>query len=113
MDKASDFAAETRTPVCQNKLQDLVELLLRQITLARQGRIEQVETLAAKGDEIVRQIKDDSTLQMPQSEHLKQHAKELYRKLFITLADKRFKTTQEIEDIRRGRKTIRIYRQGL
>lgn len=106
-------AAQNNTNLYESEVQDLIELLLRQITLARQGKIEQVEILAVKSSELVKHIADNDVSRLRQDGHLNKQVKELYGELSMILADWRSRTAEEIKEIRQGRRMIRAYRRGL
>lgn len=110
---ASLVVSQEQLSVCRSGLEDLVDLLLRQINLARQGRLEQVEVLAVKGGEIVQQINDSGASQLQQTGQLRKKVSELYRELFLILSDRQSRTAEEIEEVRRGRRMIRAYRRGI
>lgn len=112
-DGALMAAAQKNTDLCESQIQDLIELLLRQITLARQGKIEQVEILAVKSGELVKNIANTGVSHLRQAEHLNEQVKSLYGELSMILADWRSRTTEEIKEIRQGRRMIRAYRRGV
>lgn len=94
-------------------LNEMQRLLEGQIDLARQGRLSEVETLGEKVSGIVEEIAQKGALESEESEGQRKQIARLYRNLKLTLTDQRDEVSRELDRIRRGRKTIGVYRSSI
>jgi hypothetical protein len=94
-------------------LEELENLLKKQIELARRGGLALVEQLALQGESLARKISDVGVLDRP--EHLAQRAEldRLYKELFVVLAGDKSATSHQIERLRRGKRTLEVYRKNI
>jgi hypothetical protein len=94
-------------------LNEMQRLLEGQIDLARQGKLSEVEALGEKVDGIVEEIARTGTLKSAEFEGQRKNIAGLYRNLKLTLTDQRDEVSSELDRIRRGRKTIGVYRSSI
>jgi hypothetical protein len=94
-------------------LNEMQRLLEGQINLARQGRLSEVEALGQKVNGIVEEIAQIGTLASAEFEGQRKQIARLYRNLKLTLTDQRDEVSRELDRIRRGRKTIGVYRSSI
>jgi len=94
-------------------LNEIQKLLEGQIDLARQGRLSEVEALGRKVNGIVEEIAQRGTLESEEFEGRRKQIARLYQNLKLTLTDQRDEVSRELDRIRRGRKTIGVYRSSI
>jgi len=91
-----------------DQLQDLLE---RQLELARQGNTagEQIEVLCRQTNSIVEEITRAGILDQPEFKTQKNKLKKSYEDLHLALTAQKADTAEKLGQIRRGRKIIGIY----
>ena len=94
-------------------LNEMQKLLEGQIDLARQGRLSEVEALGEKVSGIVEEIAQKGILESAEFEGQRKQIARLYRNLKLTLTDQRDEVSRELDRIRRGRRTIGVYRSSI
>jgi hypothetical protein len=94
-------------------LNEMQKLLEGQIDFARQGRLSEVEALGKKVNGILEEIAQRGTVESAEFEGRRKQIARLYRDLRLTLTDQRDEVSRELDRIRRGRKTIGVYRSSI
>lgn len=91
----------------------LQRLLDEQNELARQGKLGEVEGLCRKADDTVKEISRFGIFES--GKFPKQHKSLLrsYESLRLTLSNQRDEVGREIDRIRKGKKTIGVYRDSI
>jgi hypothetical protein len=93
-------------------LGELENLLKKQIELARRGSFASVEKLALQADLLARDIGNLGVLDRPEHSVLRAELKRLYNELFVVLAGERSATAHQIKRLRRGKRTLEVYRKN-
>jgi len=92
------------------ELQGLVD---EQSELARQGKLSEVESLCERTKEILDELSRSGALKsdglIPERERLEKS----YESLRLTLSNQRDEVGRELDRIRKGRKTIGVYRDSI
>src|SRR4030042_535249 len=94
-------------------LNEMQRLLEGQINLARQGRLSEVEALGQKVNGIVEEIAQRGTFESAEFEGQRKQIARLYRNLKLTLTDQRDEVSREMDRIRKGRRTLGVYRDSI
>jgi len=94
-------------------LSDLQSLVEEQIRLSRHGDISGVERLFKQTSTFVAKIADSGILHDPELREQREQLQKLYEGLHLTVAAQRANTSDELSHIRKGRKTIEVYRRNI
>jgi hypothetical protein len=92
-------------------LDDLQDLLEKQIEMARRGNFRRVEELAGQADSIVAMIVQTKVLQQPEFDGRREHLTKLYKKLELMLAAGKNAAGRQLRRVGSGRKTLQAYRK--
>ncbi|MHC4644168.1 MAG: hypothetical protein ACYTBJ_01605 [Planctomycetota bacterium] len=113
-DKQTHFVhSGTNRGDCECLLQDLEVLLGKQIELAQEGDISAVEVLSVQADSLVEKIARAGILKSAEFGDRREHLRELYDCLCLSIAAKKAETAEELGRIRKGKKTIGAYRKNI
>ena len=91
-------------------LDSLQGLLERQTKLAQQGKIGDVELLSRQAGSVVERIAETGILELPKFKNRREQLQKLYEELCLTVTAQEADITQRLSHIRKGKKTIKIYR---
>lgn len=109
-----DPAEDRRKRDCaQQLLDDLQELLQRQVDLLLHGDVAAAERLAQETDTLVLRMTDTSVTETPAFHEMRPRLETLYSRLGLALATARREARGQIELARKGRRVIRTYHQNL
>lgn len=90
-------------------LDKLQNVLQKQIDLARQGDIAEVETLVKQAGLLMEEITDLGILELPGYKNYRGKLQRLYKELCLILAEQKAGVSGELSQIRKGRRTIKAY----
>jgi hypothetical protein len=96
-----------------SNLDILENLLKKQIELAQQGNISDVEHLRSQADALVEKIVQEGSLESPEFQNRRKKLKKLYGNLCLALTAAKADTSAKIDQVRKGRKTIKAYRSNI
>ncbi len=102
--------SEINVPLWEKRIQELIKLLQQQLNLASQGRIEEIEALVAQSDPVVKQLSEAQVLERDGFKAEKQKLEKLYRKIYLALTDRHKGISNELQSVRKGRRTLKAYR---
>ncbi len=96
-------------------LDELQSLLKEQIKLARQGNpaSKRIEVLSMQADCLVGKIAQSGILESAEFRNRREHLKKLYDTLCLAITAQKADTSAKLNQIRTGKKTIRIYRSNI
>lgn len=94
-------------------LSELQGLLDEQNELARQGKLSEVESICERTNGIVQEISRCGILKSGNFPKHRERLLRSYESLRLTLSNQRDEVGREIERIRKGKKTIRVYRDSI
>jgi len=92
-----------------SKLEDLRDLLEKQIELARKGDISQVEALSSQTSSLVELIVQAGILQLPEFKNRQHKLQRLYKQLCLAVSAQKAGISEKLNRLRKGRKTIGAY----
>ena len=93
----------------QTCLDELRNMLKKQITLARQGNVNEIEALSKQASSLVGKIAMLGILESPECKSQRESLQKLYQELYLALTAQQAENTKELNRVRRGKKTIATY----
>ncbi len=94
-------------------LEKLQKLLGEQNDLARQGKLSEVEALCERTNGLIEEISRAGILKLDEFARQRKQLADTYENLRLTLSDQKDEVTRELNRIRKGRKTIGVYRDSI
>ncbi len=91
-------------------LQELQNLLEKQIDLANQGNIKDVEAMAGQCEPFVAKIRAAGLLKKPEYKAERERLAKLYRDLQLALSTQKGAAAEQLKLIRKHKRTLAIYR---
>jgi hypothetical protein len=91
-------------------LDDLETMLERQIELVQTGNVSNVEVLSKQADYLVGKIAGTGVLELPEFKSRRELLRRLYGRLCLAITAQRADISEKLSRIRKGRKTIGVYR---
>ena len=93
----------------QIHLDKLQKLLAKQIGLARQGNVNEIEALSKQSNSLVGKIARSGILESPEFTSQRELLRKLYQDLYLALTAQQAENAKELSRVRRGKKTIATY----
>jgi len=90
-------------------LADLQLLLEKQVTLAQNGNIQEVEKLTQQTEKLIDQMLRSQILELPESKSILEDVARSYNKLILIIQAQKSRTEKQILDVNKGKKTIQAY----
>ena len=94
-------------------LEELRKSLEKQAELARLGRLGEVERLGLQTRDIVKEIGSAGLFGFAEYQEQRRVLGRLYRNLKLTLSDQMDEIRGELDRLRKGRKTVGVYRRSI
>jgi len=94
-------------------LDDLQSLLEKQIELARQGNISDVEALSKQANSLVEEIARTGILGRVEFKNRRERLQELCGSLCLAITAQQADTAERLGRVRKGKKTIQTYRSNI
>ncbi len=94
-------------------LDELQSLLEKQIELARQGNINEIELLSTQASSLVGKISRTGIFESSEFKSQHEQLRKLYQDLCLALTAQQAQTAEELSRVRKGKKTIEIYRSNI
>ena len=94
-------------------LDELQNVLEKQIDLARCGNIRDVEILSQRSRGLAEKITDMAVLELPEFENRRHQLRKSYQDLCLALAVQKAEVATELGRVRKGRKAVGIYRNNI
>jgi hypothetical protein len=94
-------------------LDDLQILLERQIKLACQSNISDVEVLSKQTDCLVKEISQIGILQQASFKGRRKKLQQLYDRLYLVISTQKAETAEHLSCVRKGKKAIETYRKNI
>ena len=94
-------------------LDDLQSLLEKQIELARQGNIRDVEALSKQTSSLVGKIGQRGILELTEFKNRREQLQKLYEALYLAITAQKAGIFEELRRVRKGKKTIEVYRRSI
>ena len=93
-------------------LDNLQNLLEKQIEMARKSNFRRVETLAEQADSIVEKIVKTKAFEQPEFSGSRERLTKLYRKLELILSAGKDSIEKQLWQVGSGKKTLQTYRNS-
>ena len=93
----------------QTQLDELRNLLEKQIGFARQGNVNEIEALSKESTSLVGKIAQSGILESPAFKSKRKLLQKMYEDLYLALTAQQAENTKELSRIRKGKKTIATY----
>jgi hypothetical protein len=93
----------------QIQLDELRNLLEKQIGFARQGNVKEIEALSKQCTYLVGKIARSGILELPAFKEQRKLLQKLYQDLYLALTAQQAENTKGLNRVRRGKKTIATY----
>jgi septal ring factor EnvC (AmiA/AmiB activator) len=94
-------------------LDEIEDLLEKQIELAQQGNISDVEVLGEQAGSLVEKIVQAGILGLPEFKNRRDRIQKLYKDLCLAITDQKADVSEKLSLVRKGRKTIEAYRSNI
>lgn len=97
-------------------LDELQTLLEKQVEMARQGNIRDVEVLCEQAGSVVEKIVQTQILDPAESifnRKRREQLQKLYEDLCLAITDQKAEVSKELNRVRKGKKTIQTYRNHI
>lgn len=94
-------------------LRELQNLLEKQIELANQGNIKDVESLSRQASSLVEKCLQSRILEQTDLKNQREKLQKLYEQLSLALSAQRAETSEQLSQIRKGIKALHVYRGGI
>jgi len=94
-------------------LNELQSLLEKEIELARQSNINEIEVLSKQASSLVGKIVRSGVLESSEFKSQHEQLRKLYQDLCLALTTQQVETAEELSRVRKGKKTIETYRSNI
>jgi len=94
-------------------LDELQSLLEKQIELAHQGSIIELERLSTQASRLVEKIAQAGILELSEFKSRREHLQKLYKELCLSITAQRADIAEKLSQVRKGKKIIQIYRKNI
>ena len=102
-----------RTDKQNQLLEELQRLLNEQNNLARQGKLRRVQALCERTGGLIEELSRSGILESEEFAPQRRQLADMYENLRLTLSDQRDQAGKELDRIRKGTKTIGVYRDSI
>ena len=93
----------------QTYLYELQNMLTKQITLARQGNVNEIEALSKQTSSLVGKIAKLGILESPECKSQRESLRKLYQELYLALTAQQAENKKELSRIRKSKKVMKTY----
>lgn len=94
-------------------LDNLQNLLEKQIELAQQGNVSNVEILSEQAGPLAEKIAQTGILELAEFKNRREQLRKLYDSLYLTITSQKADASDKLSRVRRGKKTIATYRNNI
>ncbi len=91
-------------------LAELENLLKKQIELARRGSFSGLDKLADRSEQFIEKIKATGLLESPEYREQRERLADLYRDLQLLLSTQQNDVFEQLKSLRKGKRTLSVYR---
>lgn len=107
------MSTDKQTSQPSSQLDDLHDLLEKQIKLARQGNISKLEVLSKRCGHLVDKVVRAGILESVGLGNRREQLQKLYRELHLTVAAQKAEDAENLSRIRKGKKTLAAYHSDI
>ena len=93
----------------QIQLDELRNILKKQIGFARQGNVNAIEALSKQSNSLVGKIARSGILKSPEFQSQREHLRKSYEDLCLALTTQQDENAKELSRVRKGKKTVATY----
>ena len=93
----------------QIHLDELRNILKKQIGFARQGNVNAIEALSKQSNSLVGKIARSGILESPEFKNQREQLRKSYQDLCLALTTQQAENAKELSQVRKGKKTIATY----
>jgi len=90
-------------------LDELLNILKKQIGLARQGNVNAIEALSKQSNTVVGKIAKSGILESAEFQSQREQLRKSYEDLCLALSTQQAENAKELSQVRKGKKTITTY----
>lgn len=94
-------------------LDDLQNLLEKQIVLAHQGNISDVEIVSKQAGRLVEEITQSGVVELDEFKKRRKQLRKLYEELCLAVTAQKADLTEKLSRVRKGKKTVKTYRKNV
>lgn len=94
-------------------LDELQDLLERQIKLARQNCIGEIEVLSERANGLAARIAQSGILESGEFKNRRRQLRKLYEDLYMSITAQRADISEKLKRVRKGKRTIGAYRNSI
>ena len=106
------MSTDTQISRSSSRINDLQSLLEKQISLARQGKLNEVGLLSDQADSLIGKIVQSGILKTAEYKSQYEELRKLYQELCLALTAQQVETAKELRRVHKGKKTIGTYRSN-
>jgi len=107
------MSTDKQISLSSSRLYDLQSLLEKQIRLARQGNINEVEVLSKQASSLVGEIARSGILESAEFRSRREQLRKLYQDLCLALTAQKAEIAKELSRVRKGKKTVEVYHNNI
>ena len=96
----------------QIHLDELRNILKKQIGFARQGNVNAIEALSKQSNSLVGKIARSGILKSPEFQSQREHLRKSYEDLCLALTTQQAENAKELSQVRKGKKVIKTYHKN-
>ena len=96
-------------PDDQKYLDELQNILKKQIGFARHGNVNAIEALSKQSNSLVGKITRSGILESPEFQNQREQLRKSYEDLCLALTTQQAENAKELSQVRKGKKTIAKY----
>jgi hypothetical protein len=104
---------QVQSPDFTSMLNELENLLEKQIELARKGSFSSLEDITAQTNQFVEKIVSAQILQSDEFKNRRLHLQKLYEDLHRIATARKADVIEDLNHVHKGRKTIGVYRNNI
>jgi hypothetical protein len=104
---------DEQTSKFSSKIDELQSLLERQIELARQGSISEVEALSEQADSLAGKLVQSGIMESVEFRNRRERLQKLYEDLRLAVTVQKADAFAELRRVRKGRKAVEAYRNNI
>jgi hypothetical protein len=96
----------------QIHLDELRNILKKQIGFARQGNVNAIEALSKQSNSLVGKIARSGILESPEFQSQREQLRKSYEDLCLALTTQQAENAKELSQVRKGKKVIKTYHKN-
>jgi hypothetical protein len=94
-------------------LDELQNLLEKQLEMVQQDNIRNVENLSKQTDSLVKKIAQTESVESAEFKNRREQLQKLYKNLCLAITAQKANASEELSRVRKGKKTVTAYRNSI